>query len=268
MQTISIAVVNHKGGVGKTTISANLSHALALQGRKVLLVDMDPQCNATMLMMPEDSYPTKENSMYAVMREPDILPQATIWQSKYTGLDTLPNIEETAWLERELYMLTHYDLSMLLRDRLFDVVDGHYDYVIYDCPPNMGLFVLMAMTASNFVCVPMSAGSSFSIQGLNKAVQTISQIRKSTTSDLSFLRLVINRGDRRQVATRELTKLMYDRLGRNKIYETVIPSRKAVFERAERERQTILRYSPRSVLAAAFRALAKETDIIVGKTGA
>ena len=126
-----------------------------------------------------------------------------------------------------------------------------------DCPPNMGFFVVSALHASDFVIVPVLAGSAFSVEGLSKAIDLINDIRTNSNPDLKFLRLLINQVDRRTA----MTKVSIDQINKhftsNQIFKTMIPVN-AAFQRAENEAKTIIRYDPTTLGAKAYRALAKE----------
>jgi chromosome partitioning protein len=146
-----VAVVNNKGGVGKSTVTANLSHAYALanKGKRVLAVDLDSQCNLTELMTAQG---TIGPSLYELLDDSTTDVHSCIYPTPYEGVSAIPNIPETASLE--LKLMNHKDNGWhILRTRLREYALSNYDLTIMDCPPNLGLFVLQAMVAADFVLV-------------------------------------------------------------------------------------------------------------------
>ncbi len=248
-----ISVVNNKGGVGKTTVAANLAHALTRRGQRVLVVDMDSQCNATSLMLHKEP---RGKTLYEVFTEPDLDVGQCIYPTEYEKLFCLPNTNDTSALEPSL-LKSLPDSFKIIRNRIREYTQQHYDFALLDCPPNMGFFVVSALYASDFVIVPIWAGSAFSIEGLLKAIDLINDIHISGNSDLKFLRLLINQVDRRTA----MTKVTIDQLKKNfspdQIFKTMIPVN-AAFQRAENERKTIIRYDPSTLGAKSYRALATE----------
>jgi chromosome partitioning protein len=248
-----ISVVNNKGGVGKTTVAVNLAHALTRRGQRVLVVDMDSQCNATSFLLPKE--PTG-NTLYEVFAEPDLSVGQCIHPTEYEKLFCLPNTNDTSALEPPLLKALP-DSFRIIRNRIRNYAQQHYDFALLDCPPNMGFFVVTALHASDFVIVPIWAGSAFSIEGLMRAIDLINDIRDNGNADLRFLRLLINQVDRRTA----MTKVTIDQINKNfphdQAFHTMIPVN-AAFQRAENEGKTIIRYDPTTLGAKAYRALAKE----------
>ncbi len=248
-----IAVVNNKGGVGKTTATLNLSHALANQGKRVLVVDLDSQSNTTSILMPDYS---GTMTLYDLYSDPQLDVSYCIHPTNYTNVDCLPNTDETSALEPRLLQALPHSFQMI-RERVRPYTQEHYDYTIIDCPPNMGFFVVSALYAANFVIVPIKSGSTFSLQGLMKAIDLINEIRANGNPDLRFLRLLINQVDRRTYTTKVTISNIRKFFAQDKVFETMIPTN-AAFERAEAEERTIIRYNPTTLGARSYRALAAE----------
>lgn len=248
-----IAVVNNKGGVGKTTVTVNLSHALTRKGQRVLVVDMDPQCNSTSILLQANP---ETNTVYDVFSERDLDLLACIHPTEYQLLHCLPNTQYTSALEPNLLRALP-DSFQIIRQRLRSFAQENYDYAILDCPPNMGFFVVSALQASDFVVVPIKSGSAFSLQGLTKAIGLINEIQATGNPDLRFLRLLINQVDRRTATSRVTIAQVEKNFPKDQVFETTVPTN-AAFERAEAELKTIIRYEPASWGAKAYRKLANE----------
>lgn len=261
---VVIAIVNNKGGVGKTTAACNLAHAMGLLGRRVLVVDLDPQCNATALLLAH--HLDRQQSLYELLaRESLDLPITRfIYPSSYDRVFCLPNVPETASLEPEL-ILSAPASFLRLRRHLRDYALRHFDFVIIDNPPNLGTFVICALNTADFALVPVKAGSAFSVAGLLKAVRLINEVRTQDNKDLKFLRLLINHVDKRTLISRALTEQLFRTFREDQIFRTSIPGNTA-FEQAEAAGATIFLYNSSAPGARAFRELAQELlDIFAGE---
>lgn len=262
---VIIAVVNNKGGVGKTTAACNLAHALGLLGKRVLVVDLDTQCNATSLLLSNNL--DRQHSLYELLAHETLGPPLTkfIFPSPYEGVSCLPNVPETASLEPELILGAPASFFRLRR-HLRDYALRHFDFVIIDNPPNLGTFVICALNSADFALIPVKAGSAFSVAGLLKAVRLINEVRVQDNKDLRFLRLLINQVDKRTFISRTLTEQLFKAFSEDQIFRTSIPGNTA-FERAEAAGATIFRYNSKAPGARAFRDLGQELlDIFAGET--
>jgi cellulose biosynthesis protein BcsQ len=262
---VIIAIVNNKGGVGKTTATCNLAHALGLLGQRVLVVDLDPQCNATSLLLSNSL--DRQHSLYELLAHDTLGPPLTrfIYPCQYDGVCCLPNVSETASLEPEMILSAPASLFRLRR-HLRDYALLHFDFVIIDNPPNLGSFVICALNTADFALVPVKAGSAFSVTGLLQAVRLINEVRIQDNKDLRFLRLLINQVDKRTLISRTLTEQIFRAFREDQIFRTAIPGNTA-FEQAEAAGATIFRWNSSAPGAQAFRELAQELlDIFAGET--
>ena len=257
-----ISVINNKGGVGKTTTTCNLSDSLGKQGHNVLVVDGDPQSNATSMLLPRDTLVRK--SLYDLFNEDNVEPTFSsghIYATSCKNVHIIPNINDTASLEPSL-IAGAPDSFFRLRNCLRTFLKDKFDYIIIDNPPNLGTFVLCNLYTSDFAIIPILAKSSFSVGGLIKAVELIKEIKEKVNPDLRFLRLLINSVDKRTAISKLITQQVSQSFKSNQIFKTHIPISTA-FEKAEAGMSTIFKYYATSTGAAAFRELAKELSAIM-----
>ena len=210
-----IAVTNQKGGVGKTTTSVNLAASLVATQRKVLLVDIDPQGNATM-----GSGVNKhelELSSYDVLMGHVPIEEAIV-STDEAGYDLLPSNADLTAAEVEL--LTQQQRERRLRDAVVDVVGG-YDYIIIDCPPSLNILTLNALVAANSVLIPMQC-EYYALEGLTALVQTIEEVRSSLNPYLQIEGLLRTMYDPRNRLAGDVTEQLNKHFG-DKLFRTVIP---------------------------------------------
>jgi cellulose biosynthesis protein BcsQ len=255
---VIISIVNHKGGVSKTTSACNLGHALAREGKKVVVVDMDPQCNSTSILLAGKRDRERRYSLYEILDpdEKENSPEQCVYGTDYNNLYICPNIPETATIEPILISQMPGALY-LFRKRFRDFAKQKYDFTIIDNPPNLGIFVISSLQASDFVIVPNQAGSKFSIEGLGKAVKFIEDIRKNGNPDLRFLKLLVTQVDRRMSIHKATITQVRDHFPPEKVFNTVIPSC-TDFQKAEMESKTIFAQRSGVSGAVAYKNLAKE----------
>lgn len=260
-----ICFQNNKGGVGKSTATVNTAHALAILGRRVLVVDVDFQCNATSLCIPSGTEIDK--SLYHVLFKNTPLEDVII-PSRYENVMILPNEESVGSLEHRILLpnlnqtegqtVAKEDRFMKLRGILRPFLEkSNFDFILIDTPPNQGTFVILALNASDFVIVPVDADSSFSIKGLKNSIATIKYLRETTNPDLQLLRLLINKVDKRTT----LGKLSTDRLktvfGDENVFDQVIPV-STLFQKAEAQSKSILAYDKKCHGSQAYLKIAEQ----------
>ena len=209
-----VSVANQKGGVGKTTTAVNLSTILAKKGKKVLLIDADPQGNATSgLGIDKDV----NFSIYDVLVN-DVEIENTLIQTKVKNLDVCPSNINLAGAEVEL-------VSMISREhRLKEKVNSqkdNYDYIIIDCPPSLGLITLNAFTASDSVLIPVQC-EYYALEGLGQLINTINLVKKHLNKDLSIEGALLTMFDIRTNLSNQVVKEV-NKYFENKVYKTVIP---------------------------------------------
>lgn len=249
-----ISIINNKGGVGKTATAVNLGHALAKAGKKVLVIDMDPQSNSTSVLCDE----LPQYSLYEIMdpQEDDVPPQSCVCGTRYERLYILPNIPETAMLE-PLLIARHDSGFQQFRNRFREYANQNFDIVLVDNPPALGTLVINALRASDFVIVPNEAGSKHSVSGLIKAVNFIEEERINGNPDLRFLKLLVTKVDGRLSVHKSLITQIKDHFPPEKVFETIIPLNTDM-QKAELMEKTIFAYKSNATSAIAYKKLAQE----------
>ncbi|MGH1338701.1 MAG: ParA family protein [Aureispira sp.] len=243
MSTI-ISLLNHKGGVGKTTSAINIGAALVQFKKRVLLVDLDPQANLTISL----GIPRQKISIYQNIRGEAELTPYTV----KPGLDVVTSNLDLSGAEMEL--INEAGREFILRE-LFEPVGHDYDYIIIDCPPSLGLLTLNALTASDSVMIPMQA-EFLAMQGIVKIKQVTDKVRFRLNKKLQIGGVIATMYDQRKVLNRDIVETIEGFFG-DKVFKTRIRNNVALAE-APSEGKDIFDYSSSSNGAKDYLALAKE----------
>jgi chromosome partitioning protein len=249
-QTRVLAVVNQKGGVGKTTTAINLATALAASGQSVLIVDLDPQGNASTGLGIGTSQ--RDIGTYAVLLSDTSLDQASV-PTFVPNLSLVPAEQDLAGAEIELVLMDRREFR--LRDALQVESQKHYDYVLIDCPPSLGLLTLNGLVAADAILVPLQC-EFFALEGLSQLMRTIERVRQALNPSLHVQGIVLTMYDRRNNLSDLVAADARGFFG-DQVYETVIPRNIRVSEAPSHGKPVIL-YDYRSPGAQAYLRLAQE----------
>ncbi|MDH5474385.1 MAG: ParA family protein [Cyclobacteriaceae bacterium] len=240
-----VAIVNQKGGTGKTTTTVNLGSAFASNGHRVLLIDLDPQGNLTYSLGINEF----ENGIDDVLKHEALLSDSIIERE---NMDVLPATTNLAKLE--LMQLDSENTAYILSEALSDAV-GEYDYILIDCPPSLSWLTINALTAAHKVLVPMQLDV-FSIQGLTQIMETVGEIKSAYNEELSIAGVLAVMVDKRKKLTNEVLEHVKGNFDVS-VFENVIRTNVKAAE-APSFGASVVHYSPNSNSARDYLAAAKE----------
>lgn len=249
MKTISVC--NQKGGVGKTTTSVNLAACLAMNGRRVLLVDLDPQASATVSSgIDRTSF---KSTSYDVLVGNNTAAE-TIAKTPLSGLDIIPATMDLSKAELRLLQTADPDLAL---KKAFEPLSGQYDAIIMDCPPSLGILTANALAASDAVVIPIQC-EYLALEGLNALVQALERVRSERNPGLEIGGIVLTMTDFRSNLAREVAEEV-KRFFPGKVFEAAIPRNVRVAESPSFGKPVCV-YEPHSTGAMAHALLAEEVE--------
>ncbi|MGH2833368.1 MAG: ParA family protein [Solirubrobacteraceae bacterium] len=241
------AITNQKGGVGKTTTAVNVSACVAEAGRETLLVDVDPQANATVGLGVARTVPGLYEVLSGESSAEDVLAKTAV-----AGLSLLPAGEGLAGANVELPRMESYEYR--LRDALNPVRD-RFEYILLDCPPSLGPLTVSALVAADYVIVPVQT-EYFALEGLAGLLETLSLVQRELNPRLTVAGMLLTMHDGRTRLGREVERDVREHY-RNLVFDTVIPRNIRVGE-APSHGLPVIHYDPHSAGAEAYFELAKE----------
>ena len=215
-----ISIINQKGGVGKTTTAINLAAGLAMKGKKILVIDLDPQGNATTGLGLSNSE-ISDQTIYSVLNGNKKISEV-IRKTKFENLDLITsNVDlsglelETAGDGRRAFILKEQIMAYLHDSR------GYYDYILIDCPPSLSLLTIMALVTSNSLIVPLQT-EFFALEGLTQLMKTIERIKNNLNPELVIKGILLTMYDKRNKLSSEVEKEAREYF-KEKVYQTVVP---------------------------------------------
>lgn len=249
-----LTLVNQKGGVGKTTTAVNLASYIAAAGYQVLLIDVDPQANASAglgIKVQDD-----EHHLYHLLFEPSLV-DGVIRKTAVSNLNLIPAHADLAGANVELVNIEGREFKL---QRLIEVLKPHYDYIIIDCPPSLGLLTINALVASDQLLIPIQA-EYYALEGLGQLLNTIHLIQNNLKSNLGILGAVITMFDNRNRLSQAVRGEL-EQYFPNKLLKTIIPRNVRLAE-APSFGQPVMLYDPGSKGAVAYQSLAEELLAVI-----
>ena len=251
-----IACVNQKGGTGKTTTCENLGAGLVMNGKKVLLVDFDPQASLSISLgypKPEELPVTIADMMKKVVDEKEIRPGEGILHHE-EGMDLMPSSIELSGMEVSL--VNTISRETVLKEYL-ESVKRDYDFVLLDCSPSLGMLTINAMAAADTLLIPVQA-SYLPAKGLEQLLQTVNKVRRQINPKLKIEEILLTMVDARTNDAKEISELIRNAYGgKIKVYDTEIP-RSVRASEISKEGTSIFKHDPGGKVADAYRELTRE----------
>lgn len=255
-----IAIVNQKGGTAKTTTTENLGIGLAREGKRVLLIDMDPQGSLTITLgypRPDEMFPTLSDVLEKVIQENLENPQEGIIHQR-EGVDLMPGNIELSGLEVSLVNIMSRETIL---NQYLNEVKKDYDYILLDCMSSLGMITMNALVASDSVVIPVQA-QYLSAKGLEQLLQTVSKVQRKINPKLKIDGIVLTMVDKRTNYAKEISALVRSVYGGNiKVFKTDIPYSVRAAETSA-EGKSIYEHDPKGKVAEAYRELTKEVIAI------
>ena len=247
-----ISIINQKGGVGKTTSTINLGHALASSGQKILVIDLDPQGNASTGLGIDRG--NREKTIYEFLVNSNDDPNSFISKTKTENLDIICANEDLSGLETEV--AEESKRAFFLRDVLDQIKQkSQYNHILIDCPPSLSLLTIMALVASDTVIIPLQT-EFFALEGVSQLIKTIERVKENLNKNLSIQGVILTMYDRRNKLSGQVEQEARKYFG-SKVYKTVIPRNVRISE-APSHGMPVIVYDKNSSGSIAYQELSNE----------
>ncbi len=247
-QTTILTIANQKGGIGKTTTSINVAAGLAKRGKKVLLLDLDPQANSTLTYLGFDEF---GSSIYDFLIE-NAPPEDVILGTKIESLSVMPARISLAKMESKL--VGEFDAPFRLKDKL-EPIKNRYDFIVIDTPPTLGLITVNALVASTHLVIPIQS-SYFALEGTDDLLETVEKIKARPNPNLQMLGVVITLHDKRTTLAKDIHDQICQVFG-DKVFDTVI-TKSVRLEESPAYKEPIFSFAPQSSGAIEYGSLCDE----------
>ena len=244
-----VAICNQKGGVGKTTTAINLAAALALRGKRTLLIDLDPQANSTMTFL---DVPLVSKSVYDAITDPSVSLADVIQPTPVERLSIAPARIALAKIEAKL--VGEMDAHFRLKDKI-EPVRAEYPAIVIDCPPTLGLLTVNALVAATHLLIPIQS-SYFALEGTDDLLETIEKVRQRPNPGLQIIGVVITMHDKRTALARDIRAQIQKVFG-GKVFKTVI-TKSVRLEESPAYKESIFTFAPDSSGATEYYRLCEE----------
>lgn len=246
----AIAIFNQKGGVGKTTTNINLAACLAMKGKKILILDIDPQGNTTSGV--GISKKNLEITTHEILIEDNYDPEDAILSTGVENLDIIPASVQLAGAEVELIELAGREKRL---KRAIDVLKPKYDYIFIDCPPSLGILTINSLTAVDSVLIPIQC-EFYALEGVSQLMSTIDIVQRNMNPDLEIQGVILSMFDGRTNLSMQVVEEV-KKYFKEKVYTTVIPRNVRLAE-APSHGMPVIQYDPKSSGAIAYMEFAEE----------
>ena len=246
----AIAIFNQKGGVGKTTTNINLAACLAMKGKKILILDIDPQGNTTNGV--GISKKGLEVTTHEILIEDNYNPEDAILSTGVENLDIIPASVQLAGAEVELIELAGREKRL---KRAIDILKPKYDYIFIDCPPSLGILTINSLTAVDSVLIPIQC-EFYALEGVSQLMSTIDIVQRNMNPDLEIQGVILSMFDGRTNLSMQVVEEV-KKYFKEKVYTTVIPRNVRLAE-APSHGMPVIQYDPRSSGAIAYMEFAEE----------
>ena len=246
----AIAIFNQKGGVGKTTTNINLAACLAAKGKKILILDIDPQGNTTSGV--GISKRGLKVTTHEILIEDTYRPEEAIIPTGIKNLDIMPASVQLAGAEVELIQIAGREKRL---KKAIDQVKPNYDYIFVDCPPSLGLLTINSLTAVDSVLIPIQC-EFYALEGVSQLMSTIEIVKKNSNPDLQIEGVILSMFDSRTNLSIQVVEEV-KKYFKEKVYTTVIPRNVRLAE-APSHGMPVIQYDPKSAGARAYKEFAEE----------